>query len=160
MINKQSASHLPSLLKTLLLTSTLTLSLMFSAGSWAEWTEVGEQASGTNSFVDNNGKKRTYTNAGSKEYLDFDKIRKHDGYVSFWILTDHFEPDLLGTKSSKSYVVVDCQAFRSMYLHVIDYKQPMGEGDSWYEAKEDKPFWDSPLPNTAWETTLNRVCGL
>jgi hypothetical protein len=57
-------------MKTLLLTSSLTLSLLFSAGSWAEWTEVGEQASGTNSFVDNNGKKRTYTNAGSKKYLD------------------------------------------------------------------------------------------
>jgi len=50
-------------MKYLLLLSTLTLSLMFSSASSAEWTWVQE---GIN---------------GNKYYVDLDRIRKNDGYV-------------------------------------------------------------------------------
>ena len=53
-------------MKYILLISTL----MFSAGSWAEWTEVSES-------VD-----------GDKLYVDFDRIKKVNGLVYFWDLDD------------------------------------------------------------------------
>lgn len=55
-------------MKNLLLLSTLTLSLMFSAGSWAEWTEVSEGVS------------------GNKVYVDFDKIHKIGGVLTTGLL--------------------------------------------------------------------------
>ena len=65
----------------LLLSSTLTLSLIFSAGSWAEWTEVSEGVS------------------GNKVYVDFDKIHKIDGFAYYWSLTDFLEPpELLSSR--------------------------------------------------------------
>ena len=53
-------------MKYLLLMSTLTTSLMCSAGSWAEWTEVSESAD------------------GHKLYIDYDRIRKVNGLVYYW----------------------------------------------------------------------------
>ena len=61
-------------MKNFLLLSTLTLSLMFSAGASAEWTEVAEGIDGD-----------TY-------YVDFDRIRKVNGLVYFWLIEDLLEP--------------------------------------------------------------------
>tara|TARA_R110002072_G_C7912980_1_gene530499 strand:- start:242 stop:460 length:219 start_codon:yes stop_codon:yes gene_type:complete len=61
-------------MKYILLISTL----MFSAGSWAEWTLLGENLD------------------GDKSYVDVDRIRKVKGLVYYWIMVDRSEPLKLG----------------------------------------------------------------
>ena len=69
---------------------TLVFTLMFSSTSFAEWTKVGESVKG-NTF-----------------YVDFERIRKHGGYVYWWDLSDLLEPDKYGGLSAKMYNQGDC----------------------------------------------------
>ena len=125
-------------MKYLLLMSTLTTSLMCSAGSWAEWTEVSE------------------SNSGDKTYVDFDRIRKVNGLVYYWTLSDYLIPNN-GYASTKVYTELDCNAFRGKRLTYIHHKQPMGEGygDS---NSPDNPKWNYPPPDSVAEATLQAVC--
>ena len=84
-----------AMMKYLLLLSTLTLSLMFSSGSSAEWTSAWS------------------TSAGDKYYLDLDRIRMNDGYLYVWYLTDLIKPTESGIMSVKGYWEIDCKAFHS-----------------------------------------------
>jgi hypothetical protein len=47
---------------------------MFSTPSYGEWTMLGRNVS------------------RSTFYIDFERIRKHDGYVYWWDLTDRLKP--------------------------------------------------------------------
>jgi len=98
-------------MKYLLLASSLTLSLLFSAGSWA-WTEVAS--------FDNH----------SKQYVDFHSIRKANGYVFYEDLVDLLEPDSTGMLSYKTYYQADCELFRiSIFRSASGYKLPMGKSE-------------------------------
>jgi hypothetical protein len=67
-------------MKKLLLIFTLLFStLMFSTPSYGEWTKVTSSGNGAFTF-----------------YVDFERIRKHGGYVYFWRLHDYIEPDQWG----------------------------------------------------------------
>ena len=78
-------------MKSLTLFIALTFSVMFSSSSYAEWTKVDENAS------------------GDVFYVDFETIRKHDGYVYWWELGDYLKPDKFGDLSSKGYHQGDCK---------------------------------------------------
>ena len=125
-------------MKYLLLTSTLTLSLLFSAGSWAEWTEVAGAD-------------------GDKVYVDFDRIRKVNGLVYYWSLTDFLEPSSNGALSFKAYYKVDCETMREMRLSNSAYKLPMAEGDAALTWTPD-PEWAYAQPDSVLEGTLGAVC--
>ncbi len=127
-------------MKNLLLLSTLTLSLMFSAASWAEWTEVAESA-----------------DKSSVTYVDFDRIKKVNGLVYYWGLKDYLEPGDTGTMSTKTYHKADCETMREMWLSFSSYKLPMAEGAATYTFTPD-PAWDYAQPASVGETTLNAVC--
>ena len=128
-------------MKYLLLMSTLTTSLMCSAGSWAEWTEVSEDTTGT------------------KVYVDFDKIHKIDGFAYYWSLTDFLEPayELL---SVKMYAAADCKAFRFMQVSLLVYKLPMAEGDDYtlVSDPDPDPKWKYAPPDSVSEGILQAVC--
>ena len=49
---------------------------MFSSTSFADWTKVDESEIGNH-------------------YVDFDKIRKYDGFVYFWTLFAAFSPGII-----------------------------------------------------------------
>ena len=67
--------------KLTLLLTTLVFSLtMFASTSYAEWTKVDES-------VD-----------GDTFYVDFERIRKVDGYVYWWSLRDYSKPDKYGER--------------------------------------------------------------
>jgi hypothetical protein len=51
-------------MKKLTLLTVLIFSLMFSSTSFADWTKVSSSGGGANTF-----------------YVDFERIRKHGGYV-------------------------------------------------------------------------------
>ena len=117
-------------MKNLLMLSTLTLSLMFSSGSWAEWTEVAEAVDGS-----------------STNYVDFDRIKKVNGLVYYWEITDNLEPDKLGIMSDKTYFKADCETMRRMYLSFSGYKLPMAEGTAEYTVTPD-PEWRYAQPDS------------
>jgi hypothetical protein len=121
------------------LITTLTLLLMFSSPSYAEWERVGEGVNGD-----------TY-------YIDFDRIRKVDGFVYYWVLTDYLKPNQYGDFSYQDYKQGDCKLFRSKRLSVSVYPQPMGKGTPSTLNEPDKE-WDYPSPNSVNEYLLNKVC--
>jgi hypothetical protein len=100
----------------------LTFSVMFSSTSFAGWTKVRETVEGD-----------TY-------YVDFERIRKHGGYVYYWMLSDYLKPTKFGDLSSKVYYQGDCKLFRTMRLSSSYHIQPMGEGTP--SAVSNKPKKD------------------
>ena len=122
-------------MKYILLISTL----MFSAGSWAEWTEVSEGVS------------------GNKVYVDFDKIHKIGGGAYYWSLTD-FPESFSELLSIKMYAAADCEAFRFMQVSLLLYKLPMAEGDDYTLVPDPDPKWKYAPPDSVSEDILQAVC--
>ena len=129
-------------MKTLLTIFTLLFStLMFSSTSFAGWTKVGEDVDG-NTF-----------------YVDFERIRKHGGYVYFWHLNDLLNPTKYGNLSIKFYRQCDCRLFRFKGLSYSFHKEPMGGGTGEVlQPKGEQKNWKYPPPNTVNETILKQVC--
>ena len=118
---------------------TFLLSLMFSSPSYSDWTKVSDNVRGDNFYV------------------DFERIRKVDGHVYFWYLTDYLKPDEYGTLSNKTYIQGDCGLFQVKYLSNVSHKEPMGGGTGDSFSPED-PEWIYSPPNSALGTILKSVC--
>ena len=112
---------------------------MFSTPSYGEWTKVSKNMKG-NTF-----------------YVDFERIRKHGGYVYYWELGDYLKRDKYGDLSAKVYTQGDCKLFRFKRLSYSFYKEPMGEGTGEIVNKPDKE-WSYPSPDSVGETILKLVC--
>ena len=126
-------------MKTLLIISTLVFStLMFSSPSFAGWTKVDENEIGNH-------------------YVDFDKIRKQDGFVYFWTLFDLLKPDPDGDMSYKNYKQGECKLFRFKSLGFSFHKEPMGGGTG-ETGNPENPEWNYPSPNSGDKMTLKLVC--
>ena len=128
-------------MKKLLTVTTLIFTLTFTSTSFADWTKMG---------VGGNG---------NTVYVDFERIRKVDGYFFWWVLVDHLEADEYGVLSSKSYSQVDCNLFRYQILTFSFHKDGMGEGagDVSKPAKEMQG-WLYPPPDSGQEFVLKTVC--
>ena len=120
------------------ITLALLFSAMFSSTSFADWTKVGENVKGT-------------------FYVDFERIRKHGGYVYFWELGDYLKPNSAGNLSSELYFQGDCELFRYKGLNWFFHKEPMGEGPAQISNDADKE-WNYPPPNSVDEIVLKTVC--
>jgi hypothetical protein len=119
----------------------LIFALLFSTPSLAEWTNVSKN-------VD-----------GDVFYVDFDIIRKHDGYLYYWVLTDYLKPSQSGTLSATTYWQGDCKLFRHKTLSFSFYKQPMGRGSAdVQEPTKEFQGWQYPPPSSLFEETLKSVC--
>ena len=125
------------------LTLTFLFSLMFSSPSYSEWTKVSEG----NASV----------NRGDIFYVDFETIRKVDGYIYWWDLTDYLKPTEEGYLSAKMYYQGDCKLFRVKGLSASFHKEPMGRGTGDSYSPENSE-WIYPYPNSPIETALNSVC--
>jgi hypothetical protein len=126
--------------KLTLILTLLVSTVMFSSPSFAKWTKVSEGVK--------NG--RTY-------YVDFERIRKHGGYVYFWRLGDLLKPNKYGLLSAKAHRQGDCKLFRYKGLSYSFHKEPMGGGTGIVYNDPDKE-WTYPSPNSVDETTLKQVC--
>jgi hypothetical protein len=116
----------------------LIFTLMFSTSSYAEWTKVAKTVNGV-----------TF-------YVDFERIRKHGGYVHWWTLSDYSKPTIHGDLSHRNYQQGDCKLFRHKLLSWSFHKEPMGGGaDSGGRVVSG---WKYPPPNSADEVILKRVC--
>ena len=127
-------------MKTLLTIFTLVFTVMFSSTSFAEWTKVGESM------------------RGDTFYVDYERIRKHDGFVYFWGLDNFLKPDRDGDLSVRKYTQVDCNLLRRKILSGFAHKEPMGGGNSSSNYKPKNPEWDYPPPNSVIENILKSVC--
>ena len=112
---------------------------IFPNVSYAEWIKVAENQS------------------GDEYYLDFKQIRKSNGYVYYWQLTNYIKPNSEGNLSSTIYVQGDCNVFRYAYLSLSFHNKPMGKG---YYAQPFTPKfqWTYPRPNSVTNGVLKRVC--
>ena len=95
---------------------------------------------------------------GNIFYVDFERIRKHGGYVYWWELTDFLKPTKHGDLSAKTYIQGDCNLFRIKYLSASFHKEPMGRGTPSTTSIPKNPEWDYPPPNSSSETILKSVC--
>jgi hypothetical protein len=128
-------------MKSLTLIFTLIFSVMFSSTSFAEWTKVDENVIGTTNYV------------------DFDRIRKVDGFVYYWTLSDLLKPDEDGDLSYKHYRQGDCKLFRYKVLSGSYYKEPMGGGTGKTPPIPKRhQGWKYPPPNSSSEIILKKVC--
>ena len=124
-------------MKNLLIIFTLLFSSVFlSSPSFAGWTKVDE--GGGNTF-----------------YVDFERIRKHDGFVYWWELGDYLKPQM-GYFSAKSYNIGDCRLFRVKVLSYSWHKEPMGGGTGITVNIPDN--WRYPNPKSIDEYKLKSVC--
>jgi hypothetical protein len=116
----------------------LLCSLMFSSSSFGEWTDVASYPQGD-----------TY-------YVDFDRLRKHDGFYYYWTLIDKSQP--LGGKfmSLTNYSQADCGKFAYKTLKHNFYEQQMGVGAP--ETLSEESDWIYPSPTSANEIMLKQVC--
>ena len=96
--------------------------------------------------------------SGDTYYVDFERIRKHDGFVYYWTLSDYLKPTKTGTFSGRVYHQGDCKLFRYKYLSDSYFKGQMGKGD--YNSGSNKPDkeWTYPSPKSIAEKILNLVC--
>jgi hypothetical protein len=95
-------------MRNLLLIFTLLFStVVFFSSSYADWTKLGENV------------KATF-------YVDFERMRKVDGYVYYWTLQDYLKPSPYGDLSDKFYYQGDCKQFRYKNLSGSFYAQPIG----------------------------------
>ena len=120
-------------MKYILLISTL----MFSAGSWAEWTMVA--------FA-----------KGNMLYVDFDRIKKVKGLVYYWRIEDYLEP-FKESLSTKVYSKADCETMREMVLSHSEYRLPMAEGDAMVTFTPPAE-WGYVPPDSIGENTVQAVC--
>ena len=126
-------------MKKILISFTIIFSMMFTSVSFAEWTKVVTAAN------------------GSEVYIDFDRIRKNDGFIYYWELDNYMEPDTNSHFSVESYNKGDCNAFRVQSLMLKSYEKPMGKGNA-NDPFDPKDGWVYPSPNSVLEEILNLVC--
>ena len=128
-------------MKTLSILLTLIFTVMVPSPSLAEWKKLGENVN------------------GNTVYVDFERIRKHDGYVYFWDMIDYLKPTEHGHLSNKAYRQGDCKLFRYKYLSGSFHKEPMGGGSGGVsEPPERHKGWKYPPPDSTSEHTLKTVC--
>ena len=125
--------------KLTLIITLLVSTVIFSSPSFSEWRKVSESVDG-NIF-----------------YVDFERIRKHGGYVYWWDLTNLLKPDKDGDWSYKIYNQGDCRLLRYKRLTFHYHKELMGGGAHVVHNLPDKN-WKYPSPNTSMETILKKVC--
>ena len=100
-----------------------------------------------------------FQNEGITFYIDFERIRKVDGYVYWWDLSDFPKPVMRRYLSSTIYYQGDCKLFRVKGLSVVIHKQPMGR-DVGEVTNYKNPEWKYTPPNSVIERTLKAVCVL
>jgi hypothetical protein len=127
-------------MKKITLLTTLIFTVMFSSTSFAGWTKVSE------------------TEKGNTYYVDFERIRKHGGYVYYWILWDFLKPSENGNLSYQSYKQGECKLFRFKVLSDSLHTEPMGGGTPSTSSNTPDKDWRYPPPNSSNETILKTVC--
>ena len=96
---------------------------------------------------------------GASFYVDTSKIRKHDGYVYWWVLVDSIKPTTNGFLSFLVYKESDCGKLRSKDLTFFFYKGPMASGTQIeLTPKGSQADWRYPPPDSTDLHMLKDLC--
>ena len=128
-------------MKKLIAIFTLVIStVIFSSPSYAEWTKVETDLLGNEWFV------------------DFSRIREHNGDIYYWEVTNYLRPWPDGILSASNYKQANCSVFR--FKHLVDqyFKTPMATGVPDIANSIGDEDWTYPKPNSMAETVLTEVC--
>ena len=98
-----------------------------------------------------NWKKLSENKSGSSFYVDVENIKKHNGFVYYWILIDYLKSTKIGTSSDISEYKVNCVDERQTWLSNTFYSQPMAKGKI---ITEKIPVWNY------YGSTLNEIRNL
>jgi len=114
---------------------------MFSSTSHADWKKVSENL------------------AGNTHYVDFERVRKNDGYVYYWSLYNYSRPAVNGDRSVKLYAQGDCENFRFRWLKLSVHKVQMGlSAGNKQEPLPENKGWGYPSPDIVNGLILKAVC--
>ena len=119
---------------------------------WPEWPKNGWSWPEEWTHITNNSVGDTY-------YIDFGRIEKKDGYISFWVLGDLLELMYSGDDVYYSHITfqqADCKLQKIRKKKVRFYKRPKGEGSFLGGPHTNK--WSYPEPNSVPKAILNAVC--
>ena len=92
-------------------------------------------------------------------YIDFDRIRKHEGKIYYWRLENPWEFAWKYNPYSQTYYFeAECGPFRERILSISRYKSFMAKGTP--EIIDNKPDtdWYYPTPGSVDDGLLNTVC--
>ena len=103
-------------------------------------------------------KKITTNLIGNTYYLDYETIKKVDGFHYIWMLSDYIKPTKFGDLSVKVYFQVDCKLFRFKILNDIYHTGPMGTGEISTMGTEPGKEWVYPSPGSVKEVLFKDVC--
>ena len=127
-------------MKKLLMLTAVVGCVVLSPAAHAEWTWVVK------------------AHNGNTTYVDFGSIKKHDGKVYYWQLTDWVKPNEDGRLSTIQFNEAECGRFRSRHLNFIVYDGQMGKGKIIGLTNTPAKDWDYPLPDSVGNAELNAVC--
>ena len=117
----------------------LLFSLLISFNSYGEWVKLFDSQN------------------GDSYYLDYSKIKEHNGYVYWWYLDDYLTPSIYGDMSAVMYHQSDCAMQQTKYLSYIFYEQPMGNGSSTTDNPLN-PVFKNPVSGSNLEYLLEIIC--
>ena len=111
---------------------------LLSSPSYGKWTKIGE-SEGT----------------GNSHYVDFERIKKKDGFVYFWNLSNYTRP-IKGISSEINFRQADCTLFRYKILSGSFHNELMGRGSPINGTPDKK--WRYAKPYSVAEMFLESVC--
>ena len=121
----------------------LSFSFLFLKTSFAKWTPIIEGSGDVN--------------RGDIFYVDFETLRKVDGFIYIWSLSDYLKPTDQGYFSTKTYKELDCKLFRLRSLSYSFHLESMGKGTG-KVLNNSSAEWIYPPPNTVNNLILRNVC--
>ena len=94
-------------------------------------------------------------------YVDTESIKKRDGYIYFWALTNYKPPIRINTSSTpaasaKAHYMADCNLDREQRLTAVIYSGKMGRGKPL--ARDGLDGWDYVIPGTMHSYIQTFVC--
>jgi hypothetical protein len=116
----------------------LLFSILISFNSYGEWVKFDEDNDAT-------------------WYIDYDAIKKNNGYIYYWELQSNFKPLGHGVQSFQIYHQGDCRVHRFKDLTFTEYKQAMGRGES-TNHPPGRDEWVYPRPGSFYGEMLEAAC--
>lgn len=127
-------------MKTQLLAWSFAILALYTPHLFAEWEAVA--AAADNSLIN---------------YIDRTTIRKNNGFVYYWVLTDFLEPED-GYFSTKNYFKGICSTKMITLQSTQYFSLEMARGEPAKVNNYEGDAWSNIDPNTIGDFTLNAVC--
>ena len=94
---------------------------------------------------------------GDVFYVNFNNIKKHNGFIYYWELIDLLNPSPSGKFSYKSYYQLDCNIFRRKTLNFSIYEEPMGKGKNFTFNPEKGWEYPDDVESTQY-VVMKKIC--